>query len=200
MSIKTSTSGLQKLWESLKTDDNTNALKLLMERAYPVMFGYGMRFSKDKEFVQDCIQEVFIAIWQHRKTLVVPESPKAYLITSLRRKMINNGVRGTWIPIDSLYEFEPEQDMSLDHVVFGHEEVAFQMKLVNKLLSGLSERQREVIYLKYYQNLGRSEIANVMNISEQSVSNILQKALHSLRNSCPVGHLLLFFIWALLFA
>lgn len=197
MGTSVSTSDLKALWATLKTDENADALKLLMEQSYPIMFGYGMRFSKDREFVEDCIQDVFIAIWQHRKKLVVPDSPKGYLLTSLRRKMINNGVRGTWIPLDNLYDFAPQHDLSLDQTVFGHEEIACQMKLVDKLLAGLSERQREAIYLRYYQNLSRSEIAAVMNISEQSVSNILQKALHSLRKSWPVGHILLFCLWAL---
>lgn len=194
MSIKTSASDLQALWESLKTDDDTVALKLLMERTYPAMFGYGMRFSRDKEFVQDRIQEVFITIWQHRKTLVVPDAPKGYLLTSLRRKMINDGVKGVWVSIDSLHNFDLEQEISPDQLVFGHEEVASRIQLVRKLLSKLSERQREVIYLRYYQNLNREEIATVMNITEQSVSNMIQKALHSLRRSMPVDLLLSFVI------
>lgn len=198
MSTRVLTSDLKALWADLKRDD-AGSLKSLMENTYSLMFSYGMRFSGDKEFVQDCIQDVFIAIWQHRKTLVIPDSPKGYLLTSLRRKMVNNGVKGTWIPIDTLYDFDLEQEISLDHIVFGHEEVAFQMKLVRELLSRLSERQREAVYLRFYQNLDRAEIAAVMNISEQSVSNILQKALHTLRKSWPVSYFLLLCLWALPF-
>ncbi len=196
MSVKASTSDLQQLWADLKTGD-AGSLKLLMEHTYTLMFGYGSKFSNNKEFIQDCIQDVFIAIWQHRETLVVPDSPKGYLLTSLRRKMINNGAKKPWVPIDSLYNFDPEQDISLDYIVFGHEEVAIQMRLVKNLLSQLSERQREAIYLRFYQNLSRNEIAEIMNISEQSVSNILQKALHSLRKLWPAGHALLLCLWSL---
>lgn len=196
MGEKASTSDLQQLWANLKMDD-AGSLKLLMEYTYGLMFGYGSKFSGNKEFIQDCIQDVFIAIWQHRATLVVPDSPKGYLLTSLRRKMINNGAKNSWVPIDSLYNFDPEQDISLDYIVFGHEEVATQMRLLNSLLARLSERQREVIYLRFYQNLSRNEIAEIMNISGQSVSNILQKALHSLRKLWPVGHALLLCLWSL---
>lgn len=188
---------MRAIWNTLKTDSDTAALKELMDGCYQLMFGYGMRFSKDAEFVQDCIQEVFIAVWQHRKTLVVPDSPKAYLLTSLRRKMFSSGVKGTWISIDSLYDFDTEQETSLDSLVFGHEEVAFQVNLVRRLLSSLPERQREAIYLKFYQNLNRTEIAGIMNISEQSVSNMLQKALASLRKSCPAGYVFLSLLGAL---
>lgn len=196
MSGKASTSDLQKLWASLKTD-NAGSLKLLMEHTYALMFGYGSKFSGNKEFIQDCIQDVFIAIWQHRKTLVVPDSPKGYLLASLRRKMINNNDKNLWVPIDSLYNFDPGQELSLDYIVFGQEEISTQIRLVNNLLSRLSERQREAIYLRFYQNLSRNEIAEVMNISEQSVSNILQKALHSLRKLWPVGYALLLCLWSL---
>ncbi len=196
MSEKASTSDLQELWASLKTDD-AGSLKLLMEHTYALMFGYGSKFSGHKEFIQDCIQDVFIAVWQHRKTLVVPDSPKGYLLASLRRKMINNSDKNLWVPIDSLYNFDLGQELSLDHIVFGHEEVSIQARLINNLLSRLSERQREAIYLRFYQNLSRNEIAEVMNISEQSVSNIIQKALHSLRKLWPVGHALLLCLWSL---
>ncbi|GAA4440673.1 sigma-70 family RNA polymerase sigma factor [Ravibacter arvi] len=195
MNKRVLTSDLQTLWANLKRDDS-HALKVLMEATYATMFGYGMKFSDRKEFVQDCIQDVFIAIWQHRHTLVVPDSPKGYLLTSLRRKMINNGVRGTWISLDALHEYDLEHDLPLEKIVFGHEELAYQMSLVQKLLASLPDRQREAVYLRYFQNLDRREIALIMNISEQSVSNVLQKALHSLRKSLPVGTALLLFLTA----
>ena len=187
MGSTVSTSDLQALWAGLAKDD-TGALKLLMENTYQVMFGYGMRFSKDRDFVEDCIQDVFVAIWQHRKKLVVPDSPKGYLLTSLRRKMINNGVKGTWISIDSLYDFDPAQEISPEAALFAGEETVYLAERMKTLLSKLSDRQREAVYLRFYQNLERPEIASVMNISEQSVSNLLQKALHTLRKSWPATH------------
>jgi RNA polymerase sigma factor (sigma-70 family) len=185
-------SDIRELWETMKQDLGTSALRSLMEGTYPLLFGYGLKFSKDKEFVQDCIQDVFITIWQHRKTLAVPESPKGYLLASLRRKMINNHLKGTWIPIDSLYDSDIPQEHSLDQLVFGHEEVEFQSKFLQNLLSQLSDRQREVIYLRFYQNLSRAEVSSAMGISEQSVSNTLQKALLALRKAWPIDHVFLF--------
>ncbi len=42
-------------------------------------------------------------------------------------------------------------------------------------------RQKEVIYLKFFEELRRDEIAEAMNINPQTVSNLLQMALKRLR-------------------
>jgi RNA polymerase sigma factor (sigma-70 family) len=49
------------------------------------------------------------------------------------------------------------------------------------LINVLPKRQKEIIYLKFFENLGREEIADIMQISPQAVSNLLQKALKNLR-------------------
>ncbi len=71
-------------------------------------------------------------------------------------------------------------------VLIERESIVRQSQQVARYLNELPRRQREIIYLKYYQNLDREEIAEVMGISHQSVSNLLQKALLALRRVIPV--------------
>src|SRR5690606_31778216 len=49
-------------------------------------------------------------------------------------------------------------------------------------LAALPRREREAIYLRYYENLEVHEIAEIMAINRQSVSNFLQKALTRIRS------------------
>ena len=53
---------------------------------------------------------------------------------------------------------------------------------LRKTLSLLSKRQKEIIYLKYYQYLDHGQIAELMNISRQSVYNLLHETIHKLRS------------------
>ena len=49
-------------------------------------------------------------------------------------------------------------------------------------LASLPAREREALYLRYYEGLSIPEIADVMNVNRQSVSNFLQKALSKMRS------------------
>jgi RNA polymerase sigma factor (sigma-70 family) len=48
-------------------------------------------------------------------------------------------------------------------------------------LEQLPERQREVIHLRYFQNLKNEEIADIINVNYQSVSNLLHRAVKNLK-------------------
>jgi RNA polymerase sigma factor (sigma-70 family) len=58
------------------------------------------------------------------------------------------------------------------------EENAARLKAI---LALLSKREKEVIYLKYYQYLDNGQIAELMSISRQSVYNLLHEAIRKLK-------------------
>jgi RNA polymerase sigma factor (sigma-70 family) len=45
----------------------------------------------------------------------------------------------------------------------------------------LTKRQREVLFLRYYENLSHQEIANVMALTPQSVYNLIHRTLSALK-------------------
>ncbi|WP_221622024.1 RNA polymerase sigma factor [Larkinella knui] len=172
-------------WKAFLADDEA-AFQKVMERFYAALTNYGSKYSKNKEVVKDCIQELFIDLWMNRHRLPQPNSVKAYLLTSLRRRLVRSLSKPYRLPIpDSATEgdfyFEPSPEL----ILIERESIVRQSQQVSRYLNELPRRQREIIYLKYYQNLDREEIAAVMAISRQSVSNLLQKALHTLRQVIP---------------
>ena len=56
-------------------------------------------------------------------------------------------------------------------------------KLVQKALAELSNRQREIIFLKFFNNLDYEEIADLLDINYQSVVNHVHRAIQKLRKS-----------------
>ncbi len=75
-----------------------------------------------------------------------------------------------------LYEFSIEK-ITLEKQI--SEEKGLKLR---KTLSLLSKRQKEIIYLKYYQHLDHGQIAELMNINRQSVYNLLHEAIQKLRS------------------
>ena len=77
----------------------------------------------------------------------------------------------------TMFEFSSEE------LKIKQEFTAIRLALLTKLLNALSLREKEVVYLKYYSGLKTTEIAEVMEISYQSVLNTLQKAFVKLRKN-----------------
>lgn len=181
------------IWQQMK-DGSEFALGNLMKMYFNPLLNYGYKFVKDEDFVKDCVQEVFIEIWKRRERLSLPDSVKAYLLSSVRKKVVREGFRQK---IDKEeYELDLENNVNLIEYSFEfslvREEEEKQLnEKIKKILDTLPKRQREVIYLQYYQNLTRDEIAKIMDINQQSVSNLLQAAFKSFRENWEILNIIL---------
>ncbi|GAB3327717.1 sigma-70 family RNA polymerase sigma factor [Larkinella ripae] len=189
-----------RLWNDLVLG-NEQALGSLMRLHYRSLLNYGQKFIRDEEFLKDCIQELFIEIWNRKLTLSSPDNVKAYLFTSLRRKVYRE-VQKHQLFVH--HESADAEDSGL-HVEFSpewwlieEESLAERTRKLGHLLNLLPKRQREVIYLKYYQELSREEIAQVMTISPQTVSNLIHLAFTNLRDRIKTVAISLFALLALL--
>ncbi|WP_422362061.1 RNA polymerase sigma factor [Reichenbachiella sp.] len=173
------------LWRELKQGDRT-AFNSIIRSHYQLLFNYGCKISKDQSLVEDCIQELFIYLWEHRDTLADVNVVRAYLIKSLRRRVINQLSTKDQKLVDRVENFAAETKgnfFSFSHEKFlidNENNKAVQEKL-KAAISNLPDRQREAIYLKYYSGLSYEEIAQVMDMEKQSVANVLRRALLSLR-------------------
>lgn len=171
------------LMQRLQRDDE-EALASLMKLYYDDLYHYACRFTTDHGLVKDCIQEVFISLWQRRETAATIMSPRFYFIRAIKNKVLKSlhkNLREKAFShfhedYDFFYEFSIEKIIIEKQIT---EETAWKIR---KTLSLLSKRQKEIIYLKYYQHLDQGQIAELMNISRQSVYNLLYEAINKLRS------------------
>ena len=182
------------LWNELVAG-REKALEELMRIYYKSLLNYGYKFLKDEEFLKDCLQDVFIEIWNRKTQIAQPSNVKAYLLVSLRRRIFRNGRRQHLFEnkVSSLDENEAGIEFSPEWWLIEEESLALRTRRMTDLLNALPARQREVIYLKYYQDLGREEISEMLSITPQTVSNILQIAYSFLRkhwNPTAIGVIL----------
>ena len=61
------------------------------------------------------------------------------------------------------------------------EEDSLQEQKLAEAMARITERQREIIHMKYYQQLEYEEIAQVMGLNYQSARNLVNRALIALR-------------------
>lgn len=167
----------------LLQQSDAQALAALMTKYYTDLYSYGMRFAQDEALVKDCIQEVFISLWQRRDNSTAILSLKYYLLRAVKNKMLKSLHRraNKTDSLDSQESYDFFQEFSVEHLIIEKQLSEEKAAALRKTLSQLSPRQHEVIYLKFYQRLDHGQIAELMQISRQSVYNLLNEALQKLR-------------------
>ena len=172
------------IWlERLQRNDE-EALASLMEMYYDDLYNYAARFTKDDGLVKDCIQEVFISLWQRRETAGTILSPKYYFLRALKNKILKSLHKNTrTITSDHLQgDYDFYHEFSIERVIIEKQVSEEKAEKLRNTLSLLSKRQKEIIYLKYYQHLDHGQIAELMSLNTQSVYNLLHEAIHKLRS------------------
>jgi RNA polymerase sigma factor (sigma-70 family) len=167
------------LWEAFRKGDK-EAFAALFRQHYETLFRYGSKFTNDTRLLEDTIHELFIEIWQSKSATPVL-SIKAYLLKSLKYKLLKVFRQmGRVIPLvdgnDITFEWSHEQ------FLIDQQDSIERKQMVLKALGQLSNRQKEIIYLKYYQNLSYEEVSEIMNINYQVARNLLYQAIKSLKS------------------
>jgi len=75
------------LWQDLKAG-NRRSFNLLFRKHYSELYYYGIKIFPDPDLVKECIQEVFIRVWETGERLANVENVKSYLIVSVRRMIL----------------------------------------------------------------------------------------------------------------
>ena len=168
------------LWKEMKAG-NEGVFREIFETYSNLLFQYGLTISNDRELVKDCVQQLFITVWTHRYNLGIVRSIKYYLIFSLRRLLLKKTRKKQ--KFFSLTSFCTSEILveAQDQLIINRESNVNHQLVIARALEKLPARQREVIFLKFYQELNNEEIEKIMNLNNQVVRNTLCKALHSLR-------------------
>ena len=170
-----------KHWEDLKAG-HIRSLQELYNHHIGGLYAYGMVLCHDADKVKDSIHDLFLSIWNNRQGMSVPTSGKAYLMVSLRRKIFDRGSKREQL-IVPLEDTEMDQELYTDAEVQwirAEEETEVQVKL-DQAMALLSDRQKEIIHMKYYQQMEYEEIARIMDLNYQSARNLVNRALVVLR-------------------
>lgn len=177
------TINIKLVWDKMKSGDE-NSLSVIFTFYYSDLYKYGIKIFDLPEFVKDAIQDVFLRIWEKRNTIGDVQNPKAYLISSVRRKLFANKEPYSNEISDELLKNEGKENFSFSPSDFMEIEETSQ-QIQNSLvraINDLPERQRELVFLRFYYNLRYTEIGRIMEVNEQTVRNLMQRALSNLRN------------------
>jgi RNA polymerase sigma factor (sigma-70 family) len=165
------------LWKDFKSGD-LSAYSVIYRKYFFMLYNYGKKISDDRELIEDCIQDLFIKIWNNRENLNETTSIKYYLFTSLKRKLLDT----LKSPHQRLKTDKDVMDFEItDTSDFDDEAFLGQKEKILNAMTGLSKHQQRLLQMKFYRNQSNQEIAEELGITIQSVYNSVFKTLRSLR-------------------
>ena len=171
-------------WDLIREGDE-QAFRTLYSLYEDRLFRYGIGIAHDEELVNNAIQTLFTYLFERRKKLSVPISLYAYLASSLRRLILKElGKRRTdFLSIDELRhtgsDFALEIDVEASMVRAECSELT--IRKLQTALGELTNMQREIIYLKYYEGMDNKGIAEVTGYADKTIRNVASTALSRLR-------------------
>jgi RNA polymerase sigma factor (sigma-70 family) len=179
------------LWKQMKEGDSL-AFKEIYNLHILHLTNYAKKLSSDLELIEDTIHDLFVSIWQKRESIGETDCIIKYLCVSLRRELIRRMEKAShFSAIESVENQDINFSVSVEDLIINDETDQQHRQMLKNGMDALSSRQREALYLKYYEEMSYEQICEVMNINYQSVRNLISKSIIELRKF--IGLVLLYF-------
>jgi RNA polymerase sigma-70 factor (family 1) len=159
------------LWEYIRQDDH-KAFEVLFVKYYKELTNVAFYYNSNSEEAEEIAADVLHSLWQKRATLEISSSLKAYLNVATRNATFNI-LRKKMLVMETLTESVANEHSTdaVDRLESKDIEQGIQ-----RALSQLTARQREIFRLHRFQGYHAAEIAQLLQLSEGTVNFQLHKA------------------------
>jgi RNA polymerase sigma factor (sigma-70 family) len=174
------------LLNALRNNDEA-ALNYLFTTYYNRLFRAGLKYGATSDVVEEAIQAVFIDVWQYRQTLGEIVSFEAYLKGALRKRLskiaLSVGTSGRFQTSPTFSESALLLSVeAYENVLILQETNALKRQELIKALEQLTPRQKELIVLRYFEEMSYSEITERTQLQTDSIYKTIHEALKRLRS------------------
>jgi RNA polymerase sigma factor (sigma-70 family) len=170
------------LWDKFISQNSQEALSTIYVDHYNRLFKFGLRYTSDKQIVENAIQNVFSYFLKIRKKLGPVNTISGYLIQSFRRQLYLELKKQKKIV---LYETFSEGDFNYYNAQEQKEDLDGRdqmLQIVRRIISTLRPKQQEIIYLRFNCNLSYEEISSMLDISVDSCYKSVCRSVKAIRS------------------
>ena len=169
------------VWNELMKG-NPQSLLDLYSTHYIGLINYGIKLTGNRELTRDCITQVLIKLWDRRNGLPEVSNPRSYLLACLKNELLNELRKSK-----RCLQFEdclPEIDVV---------EISYEQRLINQqcdeatrkklsiAFSHLTEREKELLQMKFFEGMSYDEIASRGKITKRTAYNIIHAAIKNMK-------------------
>jgi len=158
-------------------DSNTFSNKILIfsDRLYRM----ANSILLDEEAAKDCVQDVYVKLWEKRNQLDKVENLSSFVMKSMRNLCLDKLRKNREIDLETAKcELNPEQ-VSLQENI----EQKDMTRLITQYINQLPELQRTIIRLRDVEGFEIKEIAFITASNENAVTVNLSRARTKIRNA-----------------
>jgi RNA polymerase sigma-70 factor (ECF subfamily) len=176
------------LWSRVK-DDDEKAFEMLFRKYFYTLCLLSKRYTNDLTTSREVIQDLFINLWEKRKTLSISTSLRTYLASSARFNSIRRaGESRKLVSISESVHDYPEE--LIDHL-----EYAELQSAILEAIEKLPDQCKKVFIMSRFEMIRHSDIASQLNISIKTVEAHIGKALKLMHQALDVLYLIFLIVW-----
>ncbi|MBN8853460.1 MAG: hypothetical protein BGO55_18540 [Sphingobacteriales bacterium 50-39] len=166
----------------LMSSDDEAAFSMIYRRYWQGLFVTAAKALRGREEAEDVVQDVFLSLWRRRRELKIEGSLAAYLQTSVRYKAIHyiekNITRRDYLVMlanvaASTASMTAEMQLQLKEA----------QQTIWETVGKMPPRMQEVYHLSRHEHLTHREIAQRLDISEETVKKHIQHALQLIKTA-----------------
>ncbi|MEM9904038.1 MAG: sigma-70 family RNA polymerase sigma factor [Cyanobacteria bacterium P01_D01_bin.44] len=169
------------LIEAIKAKQ-VGALREIYRRYAGLVYTLALRILNTAEEAEDMTQEIFLTLWHQCRYDPSRGSLKRFLVMITRSRSIDR-VRSRKSRHRLLQRFRTTVDHPTDNAPLDHATQGEAAQKVRNALSALSQAEREVLEIAYYEGLSQSEIANRLSLPLGTVKTRSRQGLKKLRRA-----------------
>lgn len=170
--IKIDDKELNELFIELK-HNNKIAFEKLYTKYNKLVYGVAFSILKNKEDSEDVVQIVFSKLYKIDKNKLPSNKEASWLYTLTKNETISFlRKKNNDINLESIYEIE-DKDNEINNII---DQVEF-----NRLISGLNDKEKQIISLKILANLSFDEIGKLLNEPTGTIKWRYYKSIHTLK-------------------
>lgn len=163
---------LNELFIELK-HNNKIAFEKLYTKYNKLVYGIAFSILKNKEDSEDIVQIVFSKLYKIDKNKLPSNKEASWLYTLTKNETISFlRKKNNDINLESIYEIE-DKDNEINNII---DQVEF-----NRLISGLNDKEKQIISLKILANLSFDEIGKLLNEPTGTIKWRYYKSIHTLK-------------------
>jgi RNA polymerase sigma factor (sigma-70 family) len=163
---------------------NTESIASIYNRYVDDLHTYALYLGFEKGIIMDAIHDVFCKFAADERRLQDVSNLKFYLFKSLKNRLYDlYKMRKEHIELSAidLQETPFNIQVTIEERLIGQEEQQQIKNQLAEMLKSLTERQREIVYLRYVQEYDYEQISELLNISVHGCRKLLSKAMQNLR-------------------
>lgn len=164
------------LFNQIKLKDRVS-FDTLFRKYYEALCRFSYAICLSQENAEECVQEMFVHLWEKAPVIKIETSVKAYLYASVRNYTLN-AIQKQQTELHYINEYTQQQQYEQEEEKLSNEDISC---LIQSGIDVLPDKCREIFILCKQEGLTYDELATYLNISEKTVDNQMGIALRKLR-------------------